>query len=105
MKTLRQIIKEFGGAEDVSSHLGGTPKAGAIMRWYTAGIPERYWSIFITAKITTIQELHFLNEQARSGVTKSKDLESALWLILNDPVSSSYFSFFNKQTTQEVNHD
>lgn len=104
MKTLREIIKEFGGPEDVSEHLGGSPQPGAVMKWYIAGIPERYWSIFISENIATIQELHFLNEQARSGITKTKDLDKALWLILQDPISASYFSFPNKQPTQEINH-
>lgn len=67
-RTIRQIIKDAGGAGVIADAIG-TDKLSvdAVYKWPQNGIPDRYWRPIMPLANTNTAELFAANEAARSA--------------------------------------
>ena len=71
-RTVRQIIDAAGGRVAVSAaafNAGHELTTGAIHKWESNGIPDRYWSAIMPLANATPADLFYANELARAEKT------------------------------------
>ncbi|MBZ7923130.1 hypothetical protein LAC81_15165 [Ensifer adhaerens] len=71
--SIRQIIKDAGGAEVIAStivRLGGDISKDAVYKWTKTGIPDRHWPVIIALTEHGPAELYEANCAARSVPTE-----------------------------------
>lgn len=79
--TIRQIIKDAGGAEAIANAVadaGGDLSKDAVYKWTKTGIPDRHWPIIIALTEHGPVALYAANCAARGvPVEASQQIEAA----------------------------
>ena len=70
MRTIPDIIKACGGHDAVAGATG--LKVDAVRKWPRNGIPEKHWADLRHLCDASVEELHAVNEAARSPVTSGE---------------------------------
>jgi hypothetical protein len=65
-RTIREIIKDAGGASAIAGAVGGKITPDAVYQWPHNGIPDRYWSAIMPLANASADELFLANEMVRA---------------------------------------
>jgi len=67
MRTIIEIIQACGGVMKIAEASDGNLSDWAVRKWPASGIPEKNWALIRSLTEIETDELHAVNEAARSA--------------------------------------